>query len=109
MTHGTATLGVIPRRPSSDTRFAFVTSISVATLSSLLRAELAIRFRPPRVLGTHHGAMRHAQLDYHLDEFTFRFNRRRSRHLGLLFYRLVEGALAADARPYQELISESAA
>jgi hypothetical protein len=38
---------------------------------------------------------RHAQLDYYLDEFTFRFNRRHARHRGLLFYRLLEGALAA--------------
>jgi hypothetical protein len=27
-------------------------------------------------------------LDYYLDEFTFRFNRRRSRHRGTLFFRL---------------------
>jgi hypothetical protein len=27
----------------------------------------------------------HGQLDYYLDEFTFRFDRRRSRHRGLLF------------------------
>jgi transposase-like protein len=61
------------------------------------------------VLGTHQGANSHAQLDYYLDEFTFRFNRRRSRHRGLLFFRLLEGALAADPRPYKELISKSAA
>ncbi len=54
------------------------------------------------VLGTHQGAISHAQLDYYLDEFTFRFNRRRARHRGLLFYRLLEGALAADPRPYKE-------
>jgi transposase-like protein len=28
------------------------------------------------ILGTHQGAVSHAQLDYYLDEFTFRFNRR---------------------------------
>ena len=41
------------------------------------------------ILGTHQGAISHAQLDYYLDEFTFRFNRRRARHRGLLFYRLL--------------------
>jgi hypothetical protein len=51
------------------------------------------------VLGTHQGAISHAQLDYYLDEFTFRFNRRHARHRGLLFYRLLEGALAADPHP----------
>jgi hypothetical protein len=48
-------------------------------------------------------------LDYYFDEFAFRFNRRRSRHRGLLFLPLLEGALAADPRPYKELISRSAA
>jgi hypothetical protein len=35
------------------------------------------------ILGTHQGAIGHAQLDYYLDEFTFRFNRCRVRHRGL--------------------------
>src|SRR3954463_9727535 len=60
------------------------------------------------ILGTHQGAISHAQLDFYLDEFTFRFNRRHSRHRGLLFYRLLEGALAADPHPYKTLTSESA-
>ncbi len=41
--------------------------------------------------------------------YTFRFNRRRSRHRGLLFYRLIEGAIATDPYPYRALTSESAA
>jgi hypothetical protein len=57
------------------------------------------------LLGTHQGAVTHDQLDYYLDEFTFRFNRRRSRHRGLLFYRLIEGALAADPHPYTTLLA----
>jgi len=61
------------------------------------------------ILGTHQGAISHAQLDYYLDEFTFRFNRRRARHRGLLFYRLLEGALAADPHPYETLITRSRA
>jgi len=61
------------------------------------------------MLGTHQGAVSHAQLDYYLDEFTFRFNRRRARHRGLLFYRLLEGALAAEPHPYKALIGKSAA
>jgi hypothetical protein len=32
------------------------------------------------ILGTHQGAVRAQHLDYYLDEFTFRFNRRRPRH-----------------------------
>lgn len=46
-------------------------------------------------LGTHHGAIRRRHLDAYLDEFVFRFNRRTSRKRGLLFYRLMEGAVTA--------------
>jgi hypothetical protein len=60
--------------------------------------------RPPRG----QRAISHAQLHRYLDELTFRFNRRRSRRGGLLVCRLLEGALAADPRPYKELISRSA-
>ena len=61
------------------------------------------------VVGTHQGAISHAQLDYYLDEFAFRDNRRHAHHRGLLFYRLLQGALAADPHPYKTLTSESAA
>jgi len=44
-------------------------------------------------LGTHQGAISEEHLDYYLDEFTFRFNRRTSKARGLLFYRLVFQAL----------------
>ena len=44
------------------------------------------------LLGTHQGAVRPLHLDYYLDEFTFRFNRRSSRSRGKLFYRLVQQA-----------------
>jgi transposase-like protein len=50
------------------------------------------------LLGTYQGAISHSHLDYYLDEFTFRFNRRGSRHRGLLFYRLIEGALRTDPK-----------
>lgn len=51
------------------------------------------------LLGTHQGAVRASHLDYYLDEFTFRFNRRTSRSRGLLFYRLVEQAVQVDPWP----------
>lgn len=57
-------------------------------------------------LGTHQGAVSHAHLDYYLDEFTFRFNRRTSRHRGKLFYRLVQQAVAVDPAPYQSLVKQ---
>jgi transposase-like protein/ribosomal protein L37AE/L43A len=56
------------------------------------------------LLGTHQGAVSAAHLDYYLDEFTFRFNRRTSRHRGKLFLRLVQQAVAVEAVPYARLI-----
>lgn len=43
--------------------------------------------------GTLQGAPQPSYLDYYLDEFVFRFNRRTSRSRGLLFYRLVQQAV----------------
>ena len=57
------------------------------------------------LMGTHQGAVSHEHLDYYLDEFTFRFNRRRSRHRGKLFYRLVEQAVAVEPVPYKSLVT----
>lgn len=42
------------------------------------------------LLGTHQGGLAEQHLDAYLDEFVFRFNRRKSRRRGLLFYRLLE-------------------
>jgi transposase-like protein len=56
------------------------------------------------LLGTHQGAVRPQQLDYYLDEFTFRFNRRASNHRGLLFYRLLEQAVQTEPRPLQRIV-----
>lgn len=56
------------------------------------------------LLGTHHGAVSGEHLDYYLDEFTFRFNRRTSRHRGLLFYRLLEQAVAVAPAPYASMV-----
>src|SRR3990172_8631894 len=56
------------------------------------------------LLGTHQGAVSRDHLDYYLDEFTFRFNRRTSRHRGKLFSRLSEQAVAIGPTPYEKLI-----
>lgn len=55
------------------------------------------------LLGTHQGRVERAHLPYYLDEFTCRFNRRASRHRGLLFYRLVQQALEVVPVPYGRL------
>lgn len=46
------------------------------------------------LLGTHQGRVQH--LDYYLDEFTFRFNRRTSKSRGQLFYRLIQQSVAIN-------------
>ena len=54
------------------------------------------------LLGTRQGSVGPERL--YLNEFTFRFNRRRSRRRGLLFYRLLEQAILADPITYRSLI-----
>ena len=44
------------------------------------------------------------RLDYYLDEFTFRFNRRRSRSRGKLFFRLGQQAVEIGAVLYAPLV-----
>lgn len=57
------------------------------------------------LLGTHHGAIQPKQLDYYLDEFVFRFNRRTSKSRGLLFYRLLQQAVVTPPVTYQKIIA----
>ena len=56
------------------------------------------------LLGTHHGGVRNRHLDYYLDEFTFRFNRRASRSRGLLFHRLMQQAVLTPPTRYRDLV-----
>lgn len=56
------------------------------------------------LLGTHQGAVSWEHLDYYLDEFTFRFNRRKSRSRGKLFLRLAEQAVAVSPAPYKSMV-----
>ena len=57
------------------------------------------------LLGTHQGRVSRKQLEHYLEEFTFRFNRRRSTDRGMLFYRLVQQGIVTGPRPYQSLIA----
>jgi transposase-like protein len=54
--------------------------------------------------GTLQGAVSHQHLDYYLDEFTFRFNRRRSGHRGLLFFRLLQNAMVIEPTTYRQMV-----
>jgi hypothetical protein len=55
------------------------------------------------LLGIHQGAVSGKHLDYYLDEYAFRFNRRTSRSRGMLFYRLMQQATATAVTPYRDL------
>lgn len=59
------------------------------------------------LLGTHQGAVANEYLDYYLDEFTFRFNRRTSKSRGKLFYRLLQQAVQVAPVPHQTLVDEA--
>jgi len=59
-------------------------------------------------MGTHQGSVSHKHLDYYLDEFTFRFNRRRSKNRGKLFFRLVQQAVAIDPVPLDRILHPAA-
>ena len=74
---------------------AHVTMPGVHRIAALLKRWL---------LGIHQGAVSGKHLEYYLDEYTFRFNRRTSRSRGMLFYRLMQQAVATASVPYQQLV-----
>ena len=55
------------------------------------------------LLGTHQGAVSQEHLDYYLDEYTFRFNRRTSTDRGKLFYRLLQNAVRIEPITFNEM------
>lgn len=71
---------------------AHVVMPGVHTVASLLKRCL---------LGTHQGSITATPLDAYLDQFAFRFNRRKSRRRGMLFYRLLENAVVTKPTRYR--------
>jgi hypothetical protein len=71
---------------------AHVVMPGVQKIASLLKRWL---------LGTHQGSVTATHLDAYLDEFAFRFNRRKSRRRGMLFYRLLENAVVTQPVRYR--------
>lgn len=59
------------------------------------------------LLGTHQGAVGPTHLEYYLDEFTFRFNRRRSASRGKLFFRLLEQAVQVKPVTYDNIVGNT--
>lgn len=82
-----------------------VTRVNAAAVGEepLPRVHRVVSLLKRWILGTHQGAIRPSHLDYYLDEFTFRFNRRTSRSRGKLFYRLAQQMMAVDPLPQAQL------
>ena len=78
---------------SSDTP-AHVSMAGVHRVASLIKRWM---------MGTHHGAIQPNQIGSYLDEFVFRFNRRTSRSRGMLFYRLMQQAVATNPVTYDDV------
>jgi len=55
--------------------------------------------------GTHQGKISPKHLEYYLEEFAFRFNRKLSTHRGKLFYRLMQQAVTNLPMTYNDIIN----
>ena len=73
----------------------------------LPRAHRVISLLKRWLLGTHQGSVGYKHLDYYLDEFTFRFNRRTSKSRGMLFYRLVQQSLVVEPLTYRMIVDQT--
>ena len=73
---------------------AHVTMPGVHRVASLLKRWL---------MGTFQGSVKGEHLDYYLDEFAFRFNRRTSKSRGLLFYQLLQQAVVTESKAYKDI------
>ena len=57
------------------------------------------------LLGTLQGSCSKEYIGYYLDEYTFRFNRRKSKSRGMLFYRLLQNAVQVAPVTYEDIIA----
>jgi transposase-like protein len=85
-------------------RITFLRGQAKSPSDLLPRVHRVISLLKRWLLGTHQGAVSLEHLDYYLDEFTFRFNRRRSRSRGKLFFRLGQQAVAIEPATYASIV-----
>jgi hypothetical protein len=99
--HGLARLGYVHERRSQ--RAARARGQDPGELLPAVHrvASLAKRW----LLSTHQGSVDVAHLQSYLDEFVFRFNRRRSRSRGLVFYRVLELAVGHAPVRYHNIVA----
>jgi hypothetical protein len=58
------------------------------------------------LIGTHQGRVSPKHLQHYLDEFVFRHNRRKSKHVGLLFQRILKQSSQTEPIPYRLIINK---
>ena len=56
------------------------------------------------ILGTLQGSCSSKHIEYYLDEYTFRYNRRMSKSRGLLFLRVLENAVQIEPTTYKQMV-----
>ena len=81
-------------------------SVKAGTLLAGSRSSLTTWFRAIWWVTSQQNGASAKGLDYYLDEYTFRFNRRTSRYRGKLFYRLIQQAVAIEPVPYAALVKQ---
>jgi transposase-like protein len=107
--HTDGWLGYLPLKKNGYQHDVTYLKQSTQAASELLpRVHLVISLLKRWMMGTHQGAISHKHLDYYLDEFTFRFNRRRSKSRGKLFFRLAQQAVAVDPVTLDQIIHQDA-
>jgi ISXO2-like transposase domain/Transposase zinc-ribbon domain len=99
--HGLAGLGYVHQRRSQRAARALGEDPGKLLPAVHRVASLAKRW----LLSTHQGSVDEAHLQSYLDEFVFRFNRRRARSRGLIFYRLLQLAAGHDPVRYLNIVA----
>jgi transposase-like protein len=91
--------------PESGYGHTVVKKLKVADDSELLpHVHMIISLLKRWLLGTHQGAAQEVHLQAYLDEYVFRFNRRKAANRGLLFYRLLECAMQIPPTTQDQLL-----
>ena len=90
-------------KDSSYKHTVYVQSKKKEDENPLPHVHLVISLLKRWLLGTHQGAVSDKHMQAYLEEYTFRFNRRNAAKRGLLFYRLLEGAVSVDPVTTKEL------
>jgi len=77
---------------------------SILANNMLPRCHRAASLLKRWILGTLQGSVSTHHLQYFLNEFTFRFNRRKSASRGKLFYRLAQHAVITEPSTYKDIV-----